>query len=468
VTTAPSAMVSMVMALILAMLVAISGEADAADVSGRPIIRQEFDTSCGLAALATILIWSGRPTSEKQLHQRLEALIKPDTSHQQTINERGLKVRHMIALIDDLQLSDNAARRSISEIRTALRREPVLVMVYISDNSADPGHFTVVERARPDGGFDLADPVFDRVFWTEKEFAKGFARKDGRGISFVPRTKGGQSLFHGFHETRATNEALLPIPSLQSQLLKFGALQLGKGKIAVDFDLKKVAGPRFPIIDADGIRVTGKQTTTVATTGIRYGVGVDTTVSLSLPALRTHESVHIEADGNRHQESSIVTSIAQSFDLGVTSNFASTTDGSFRFSADGSATISRHGRLLGGAAGVTTTWSNDGSGISLLTGRLGITHARPDTYDQTPMTSLSIGAAAVIPVRDSLNLTITVQKELPQKSGFAPTTSVLTGINFSVTKQLTAQPYLTIDWTGGQLSRGAGLTFTYNWPREMF
>lgn len=468
--SAHSAMTTAVMALIFitAMLSASSAKADATTVSERPIIQQEFDTSCGLAALATILSWSGRPTTEKQLQQRLVALLEPKEPRQQILNERGLKVRDLIALINDLNLSDNAARRSISELRTILRKEPVLILAYFSDDPEDPGHFTIVERARPDGAFELADSVFNRVLLTEEELVKRFARKDGRGISFVLRTKDGRSVFHGFREARAANEANRPIPSLQTQLFQLGALQLEKGKTVIDFDLKKVTGPRFQFLDAGGVRISGKQATTAATVGVRYGLSEDTTISLSLPAVRTHEFVFIQAQGESHKESAIASGVAQSIDLGVSSNFATAADGLLRFTATGNATLSRQGRLLGGSAGVTTTWFNDGGGFSVLSGHLGITHARPNTDNQTSMTSLSIGSTAVIPVRDNLNLTITLQRIQTLKSGYPSTTSLLTGLSYNLTKRLTAQPYLTLDWSGGQLSRGAGLAFTYSWPRNMF
>lgn len=118
--------------------------------------------------MSTLLNWSGRPRSEQYLYERLAALLGVDEQGRQQVNERGLAVGELRSIMLDQGLQPNGGRRTPQQVWRLAQKEPVVVVIRFADELDTPGHFTIVESSRADGGVDIADPALGRVRLTRE------------------------------------------------------------------------------------------------------------------------------------------------------------------------------------------------------------------------------------------------------------------------------------------------------------
>lgn len=104
----------------------------------------------------------------------------------------------------------------------------------------------------------------------------------------------------------------------------------------------------------------------------------------------------------------------------------------------------------------------------MLTGHIGVSHNRATAAGDVTMNSLVLGSAAVTTLRDGFNLTVSVQKDMPLRTGYSATTLIQTGLNIAVTNRLTVQPYISLERTNSQYTPGAGVAVSYTLQRDMF
>jgi predicted double-glycine peptidase len=135
------------------------------------VVVQQWDTSCGAAALATVLTYSFRdPVSERTVAQAMLRRTDP----------LRVKVRGGFSLLDMKRFAESrgysAAGFRSASVEELLAMESPIVPI---DEFGDP-HFVVVRGLR-DGKLDIADPGFGNRTMSLDRFRAAW--KDG--IAFV-------------------------------------------------------------------------------------------------------------------------------------------------------------------------------------------------------------------------------------------------------------------------------------------
>src|SRR5688572_15574102 len=135
------------------------------------VVVQQWDTSCGAAALATVLTYGFKdPVSERSVAQAMLRRTDP----------LRVKVRGGFSLLDMKRFAENrgysaAGFRNVSLEELFAMRSPIVPI----DEYGDP-HFVVVRGLR-DGKVDIADPGFGNRSMSVERFRAAW--KDG--IAFV-------------------------------------------------------------------------------------------------------------------------------------------------------------------------------------------------------------------------------------------------------------------------------------------
>ena len=135
------------------------------------VVIQEWDTSCGAAALATVLTYAlGDPVAEKSVARGMLRRTDP----------LRVKVRGGFSLLDMKRYAEDrgykaAGYRNLSLDELATMHSPIVVI----SEYGDP-HFVVV-RAMGDGRVHLADPAFGNRSVSIERFRRAWQG----GIGFV-------------------------------------------------------------------------------------------------------------------------------------------------------------------------------------------------------------------------------------------------------------------------------------------
>jgi predicted double-glycine peptidase len=131
---------------------------------------QEWDTSCGAAALATVLTYAfGDPVSEKAAAQGMLRRTDP----------LRVRVRGGFSLLDMKRFAESRGYeaegyRSLSLEELLRMRSPIVPI-----DERGYAHFVVVRGGR-DGVLDIADPAYGNRTMTQARFARAW--KDGIGF----------------------------------------------------------------------------------------------------------------------------------------------------------------------------------------------------------------------------------------------------------------------------------------------
>lgn len=143
------------------------------ELRAQSVVVQQWDTSCGAAALATVLTYTfNDPVAERQAAQ---AMLK------QTDPLR-VRVRGGFSLLDMKRFAESRGYEAAGyrglELDQLLRMQSPIVPI---DERGDP-HFVVVRGAR-DGELDIADPAFGNRRMPIERFLKVW--KDGIGFAIT-------------------------------------------------------------------------------------------------------------------------------------------------------------------------------------------------------------------------------------------------------------------------------------------
>jgi len=139
------------------------------------VVMQQWDTSCGAAALATVLTHAfADPVSEKAAAQGMLRRTDP----------LRVRVRGGFSLLDMKRFAesrgyDAEGYRNL-ELDALLRMRAPIVPI----DERGYAHFVVV-RGRRDGGIELADPAFGNRVMAEERFRRAW--KDGIGFALSRR-----------------------------------------------------------------------------------------------------------------------------------------------------------------------------------------------------------------------------------------------------------------------------------------
>jgi hypothetical protein len=138
------------------------------------LVRQQYDYSCGLAALATLLSGHyGLPVDEKSLLDRLDL---PDPESREALRSRGVS----LALIAQLAGGFGLRARGLRVPTAALSNLRLPAIAYVEDRG-EP-HFTVVRGVDASGWIQLADSAWGNRLLSPAQFRRLFATdEEGRG-----------------------------------------------------------------------------------------------------------------------------------------------------------------------------------------------------------------------------------------------------------------------------------------------
>lgn len=139
------------------------------DMPFRTVTRQQYDYSCGSAALATLLRYHyARPVSEAQVFRAMYAV-----GDQAAIRRSGFSLMDMKTYLETTGLRADGYRETVEEL--AARQAPAIVMIRINGYR----HFVVVKGAR-DGKLLVGDPARGLSAYPVRDFARMW-----NGVTFV-------------------------------------------------------------------------------------------------------------------------------------------------------------------------------------------------------------------------------------------------------------------------------------------
>jgi predicted double-glycine peptidase len=131
------------------------------DLRHRDIVGQQFDFSCGSAALATLLKYGyGIDIPEAEMIQRMMAFSSPDV-----VVRHGFSMLDMKKFVETLGLRGRGFRVGLDALYTL--QIPVIVLMNIDGYE----HFVIVKRAA-DSRIFIADPALGNRILLEQDFAK--------------------------------------------------------------------------------------------------------------------------------------------------------------------------------------------------------------------------------------------------------------------------------------------------------
>lgn len=147
------------------------------DLRDEHLVRQQFDFSCGAAALATILRYGfGEDVTEAQILRQLFSLL--DDDEQPVVRRSGFSLLHLQRVAQARGYKAQGFRLSSDQ----LPRLGGPVIVFIEPRGY--AHFAVLRGLRDDR-VHLADPSRGNIRMPAYAFLDTWLQDDGRGIIFV-------------------------------------------------------------------------------------------------------------------------------------------------------------------------------------------------------------------------------------------------------------------------------------------
>lgn len=150
------------------------------DMPFRQVVRQQYDYSCGSAALATLLRHHyGRNVTEASIFQAMFAV-----GDQDKIRRVGFSLLDMKTHLAALGLKSDGYRQTLQDL--ALAKAPAIALIKVGDYR----HFVVIKGVR-DGKVMVGDPNQGLKLYSLAEFGRVW-----NGVVFVIHPDGGQPAFN--------------------------------------------------------------------------------------------------------------------------------------------------------------------------------------------------------------------------------------------------------------------------------
>ena len=141
------------------------------EIPFRTVVRQQYDYSCGSAALATLLAHHyGKSVGEAQIFRSMYR-----TGDQEKIRKVGFSLLDMKKYLEDQGYKADGYKVSLAQL--AKSRSPAITVVQIGSYK----HFVVIKGVR-DGKVLVGDPALGLKTYTTEEFGKMW-----NGIAFMIR-----------------------------------------------------------------------------------------------------------------------------------------------------------------------------------------------------------------------------------------------------------------------------------------
>jgi predicted double-glycine peptidase len=173
------------------------------DLPYRAVVRQQYDFSCGSAALATLLRYHyARPLSETDVFKAMWV-----SGDQAAIRAHGFSLADMKRYLGTIGIGADGYRVSLARLEQA--SIPAIAVVTLNGYK----HFVVIKGIRA-GQVLVGDPARGLVIWRADAFAKAWD-----GLIFVlhdPRDPGDH---HGFNDAQAWGLVAAPPIGLATQRL---------------------------------------------------------------------------------------------------------------------------------------------------------------------------------------------------------------------------------------------------------
>lgn len=148
------------------------------DIPFRTVVRQQYDYSCGSAALATLLSHHyGKPVSESAIFRTMY-----EVGDQEKIRKVGFSLLDMKRYLEAQGYQANGYRLTLTQLETS--KAPAITVIQIGAYK----HFVVIKGVR-DGKVLIGDPALGLKTYTYDEFEKLW-----NGIVFVILEADGQQV----------------------------------------------------------------------------------------------------------------------------------------------------------------------------------------------------------------------------------------------------------------------------------
>jgi predicted double-glycine peptidase len=176
------------------------------DIPFRTVVRQQYDYSCGSAALATLLSYHyGLKVTEAQIFQAMY-----EQGDQAKIRSVGFSLLDMKRYLEARGMNADGYRATFEQLSAA--RAPALVVVKIGSYR----HFVVVKGVR-DGKVLIGDPALGLKIYGRDEFMRIW-----NGIVFAIHGRGGvEAAYNREEEWRPWAVAPLGAPLMDTSLSAF-------------------------------------------------------------------------------------------------------------------------------------------------------------------------------------------------------------------------------------------------------
>ncbi len=146
------------------------------DIPFRTVVRQQYDYSCGSAALATLLTYHhGRTTSEAETFRAMYA-----AGDQEKIRRVGFSMLDMKRFVESRGMRADGMRLTLAELEK--QGEPVIALIDLGRYR----HFVVVKGVR-NGQVLVGDPALGLKAYSAAEFTRLW-----NGVAFVLHPAGGR------------------------------------------------------------------------------------------------------------------------------------------------------------------------------------------------------------------------------------------------------------------------------------
>lgn len=165
----------------------------------RPVAAQSSDMSCGLAALANLLNWSGKPVTEAELTALYDARVAGgDSGAMARLRNQGASAQELVALVSALDsgLVLEPAMVTLEVARSLASRESYIAfLVEGTSGGSARSHFTIIAGHSPARGWLRADSIGGRHFrQSEDDFRQAaMIQRSGTRILILRLRKGEQA-----------------------------------------------------------------------------------------------------------------------------------------------------------------------------------------------------------------------------------------------------------------------------------
>lgn len=241
-----------------------------ASISDRRIVAQQYDASCGLASLATLMTWAGVKVGEKDLLDTFITRLSPNDEKKAQINDKGLSAGDLSRLAASYGFEARWKKQTIAELAGSLIGQPLLIYTRPSNDS---GHFSIAEGSDQEHLF-IADSILGRYKKTKPEFETEFIVKDGRGFVMSLQKEGRKTIKSDVIDVAA-------YPALSERLIYISRSLAGEGRFLVGFNFQYGLYSKMSNFLENGIHIAGISKQFNESAIIKYGITNDFEVGVS-------------------------------------------------------------------------------------------------------------------------------------------------------------------------------------------